>query len=204
MENRGTIKMSEIENVSMSRFGMIKVIYIMEKDARFVLDLITKHKLGLIKIITSKLGQYHTNDVEDCFQDLFVLAFINRKKLYCHPNPVGWLFVTASNLAHDTFRKNQKDEQHTISFEDAIEISGTNETEKTLFEYAPEDEPEIIKERILEQLNYREKKLYQLKYIEKKNTKYLAQYFSTTEGCIRAWLSQMRKHIKKIIEKQTQ
>lgn len=198
--------MSEIENVSMFRLGMIKVISIMEKDARFVLDLITKHKLDLIKIITSKLGQYHTNDVEDCFQDLFVLAFINRKKLYCHPNPVGWLFITASNLAHDTFRKNQKDEQHTISFEDAIEISGTDETEYTLFEYefTSEDEPEIIKERILDQLNCREKKLYQLKYIEKKDTKYLAQYFSTTEGCIRAWLSQMRKHIKKIIEKQAQ
>ena len=127
--------MSEIENVSMFRLEMIKVISIMENDARFVLDLITKHKLDLIKIITSKLGQYHTNDVEDCFQDLFVLAFINRKKLYCHPNPVGWLFITASNLAHDTFRKNQKDEQHTISFEDAIEISGTDETEYTLFEY---------------------------------------------------------------------
>ena len=176
----------------------------MEEDTRFVLDLVTSHKPDLVKIITSKLGLYQANDVEDCFQDLFVLAFIHREKLSRHPNPVGWLFVTASNLAHDTFRKNQKDEQHTVSFEDAIEISGTNETEETLFEYAPEDEPEIVKERILNQLNCREKKLYQLKYIEKKDTKYLAQYFSTTEGCIRAWLSQMRKHIKKIIEKQTQ
>ena len=53
----------------------------MEEDTRFVLDLVTSHKPDLVKIITSKLGQYKTNDVEDCFQDLFVLAFIHREKL---------------------------------------------------------------------------------------------------------------------------
>lgn len=177
----------------------------MEEDTRFVLDLVTSHKPDLVKIITSKLGQYKTNDVEDCFQDLFVLAFIHREKLSRHPNPVGWLFVTARNLAHDAFRKNKKNERHTVSFEDAIEIFGTDEMEEIMLKNrtAPKEEPETTKEKILEELSCREKKLYQLKYIEKKDTKYLAQYFSTTEGCIRAWLSQMRKRIRKIVENQT-
>lgn len=176
----------------------------MEEDIRFVLDLVTSHKSDLVKIITSKLGQYKTNDVEDCLQDLFVLAFIHRKKLSRHPNPVGWLFVTARNLAHDTFRKNKKNEKYTVSFEDAIEIFGTDEMEETMLENgtAPKEELETTKEKILEELSCREKKLYRLKYIEKKDTKYLARYFSTTEGCIRAWLSQMRKHIRKIVENQ--
>lgn len=176
----------------------------MEEDTRFVLDLVTSHKPDLVKIITSKLGQYQANDVEDCFQDLFVLAFIHREKLSRHPNPVGWLFVTARNLAYDAFRKNKKNEKHTVSFEDAIEIFGTNEMEAIILEDGTvlREEPPLQKEKILEELSCREKKLYQLKYIEKKDTKYLAQYFSTTEGCIRAWLSQMRKHIRKIVENQ--
>lgn len=96
----------------------------MSEDERFVLDLVQDHKIKLMKIITSRLGQCRTADVEDCFQDIFMLAFINREKLKTHPNPVGWLYVTASNVAYDARRRNLKHEQLTISFSDVVEYLG--------------------------------------------------------------------------------
>ena len=96
----------------------------MIEDERFVLDLVQDHKIKLMKIITSRLGQCRTADVEDCFQDIFMLAFINREKLKTHPNPVGWLYVTASNVAYDARRRNLKHEQLTVSFSDVMEYLG--------------------------------------------------------------------------------
>lgn len=176
----------------------------MEEDTGFVLELMTNYKSDLIKIMTSKLGQYKGNDVEDCYQDLFMLAFLNRKKLSSHPNPVGWLFITAANIAHDMMRKNRKNERRTVSFEDAADITCLEGIEDLVIDRGSnlQEETEHAKKQILDILSDREKELYRLKYIEKKDTKYLAQYFSTTEGCIRAWLSQMRRHVRKIIENQ--
>lgn len=178
----------------------------MEEDTRFVLELMIHYKSDLFKIMTSKLGPYVVNDIEDCYQDLFMLAFLNRRKLCNHPNPVGWLFITAGNIANDKQRKNRKNERRTVSIEDAEEISCPEQMEDDILDRSssPQEEPESIKEQILDTLSSKEKELYRLKYIEKKDNKYIARYFTTTEGCIRAWLSQMRKHVRKIIEKQMQ
>lgn len=177
----------------------------MNEDEKFVLDLIVKHKNSLVKIITYRLGQYQTTDVEDCLQDIFVLAFVNREKLKTHPNPVGWLFVTASNVSYDARRRFLKHEQHTVSFSDVMEYLGEDGIENYITEFHSEvleDGEDKRKERVLDELCEREKELYRLKYVEKKDNRYLAEYYSTTEGCIRARLSQLRKHVRKIVEKQ--
>jgi len=143
--------------------------------------------------------------MEDCFQDVFLLALINREKLKNHPNPVGWLYVTASNVAYDAWRKNQKQERHTVPFGDIAEFFYDSGLESSLADFqfgSPEETEDTRKKRVLDELNSREKELYRLKYMEKKDTKYLAEYYSTTEGCIRARLSKLRKHVRKIVEKQ--
>lgn len=181
----------------------------MIEDERFVLDLVLDHKIKLMQIITSRLGHYRTADVEDCFQDIFILAFINREKLKTHPNPLGWLYVTASNVAYDARRRNQKHAQLTVSFndvmEDVMEYLGEDGVENYIAELHSdtlEDTEDNRKKRVLDELCDKEKELYRLKYVEKKDNRYLAEYYSTTEGCIRARLSQLRKHVRKIVEKQ--
>lgn len=186
---------------SFSKRGFVK----MSEDERFVLDLVINHKVGLMKIITSKLGPYRTNDMEDCLQDIFVLVLLNLEKLKNHPNPVGWLYVTASNVAYDTRRKNIKHEQHTIPFGDVVDFLGEDDIEPFIDDFqfdSGEETEDHQKRKVLDELSDREKDLYRLKYVEKKDTKYLAEYYSTTEGCIRARLSQLRKHVRKIVEKQ--
>lgn len=177
----------------------------MSEDERFVLDLVLDHKIKLVKIVTSRLGRCQTADVEDCLQDIFVLAFINKEKLKTHPNPVSWLYVTASNVSYDARRRNLKREQHTVSFSDVMEYLGEDGVENYITEFhsnALEDTEDNKKERVLDELCDKEKELYRLKYVEKKDNRYLAEYYSTTEGCIRARLSQLRKHVRKIVEKQ--
>lgn len=175
----------------------------MSEDDRFVLDLIMAHKNRLVRIVTSKLGASYINDVEDCLQDIFVLAFVNKEKLRAHLNPAGWLFVTANNVSYDMRRRNLKHEQHTVSFNDLLDYLGEDEVERYILERPSETEMEEgRKESVLDELCDKEKELYQLKYVEKKDNRYLAEYYSTTEGCIRARLSQLRKHVRKIIEKQ--
>lgn len=198
MKNSGIILTKNLEKGSSQR-GTIK----MSEDERFVLDLVQDHKIKLMKIITSRLGQCRTADVEDCFQDIFMLAFINREKLKTHPNPVGWLYVTASNVAYDARRRNLKHEQLTISFSDVVEYLGEDGIDIAEFHSdAVEETEDNRKKRVLDELCDKEKELYRLKYVEKKDNRYLAEYYSTTEGCIRARLSQLRKHVRKIVEKQ--
>ena len=174
----------------------------MIEDERFVLDLVQDHKIKLMKIITSRLGQCRTADVEDCFQDIFMLAFINREKLKTHPNPVGWLYVTASNVAY-RFPHGLRNQRLTVSFSDVMEYLGEDGVDiAELHSEALEDTEDNRKKRVLDELCDKEKELYRLKYVEKKDNRYLAEYYSTTEGCIRARLSQLRKHVRKIVEKQ--
>ena len=201
MGNHGTL--NNVKSLKFFHSNFLGGI-VMKENFCFVLELMNHHRTGLIKTIASKLGPYKTNDAEDCYQELFILAFLNQDKLSSHPNPVGWLFVTASNIACDALRKNQKNERYTVRYEDIAEISCPGGFENIVIERNSgiEEETDGLKDRILNALNEKEKELYRLKYIEKKDTKYLAQYFSTTEGCIRARLSQMRKHVKNLIEKQ--
>jgi len=45
-----------------------------------------------------------SNLVEDVVQETFLRAWVDFNKLRNHPNPRGWLFVTARNLVTDNYR----------------------------------------------------------------------------------------------------
>lgn len=175
----------------------------MSEDERFVLDLVQDHKIKLMKIITSRLGQCRTADVEDCFQDIFMLAFINREKLKTHPNPVGWLYVTASNVAYDARRRNLKHEQLTISFSDVVEYLGEDGIDIAEFHSdAVEETEDNRKKRVLDELCDKEKELYRLKYVEKRITDILPNIIPRRRAVYVPVYLSCCKHVRKIVEKQ--
>ena len=48
-----------------------------------------------------RLRVKHSNLAEDVVQETFLRAWVDFNKFRNHPNPRGWLFVTARNLVTD-------------------------------------------------------------------------------------------------------
>lgn len=174
----------------------------MEKDADFIVNLIITHRAPLRKIMTAHLGSYGENDLDDCLQELILRAMLNVSRLRVHENPVGWLYITASHIAKETARKNQKREISLLPLEDFENELYENDPEHEILEHVSGDlrEPEETEvAAVLNMLNRREKELYRLKYIEKRSTAFIAQHYHASEGCIRMWLSRLRRHVRDII-----
>lgn len=83
-----------------------------------------RHLLGLIKTTYSGAQV----DIEDCIQDAFVLLWEKREKLICHPNILGWLYITSSNRLKDQIKAINTRNKH-----QAFSIDESNAGEDRVF-----------------------------------------------------------------------
>ena len=90
-----------------------------------------------------------------------------------------------------------------ISYEDIEDKLSEESFENELIERMRVKEIDIQaeKEKILSQLSSRELDLYKLKFVENRDYTYIAKKYNTSPGCIRAWISQLKKRVIKIIKK---
>jgi len=135
----------------------------------------------------------------DCTQEVFLTACQKCKILTQHPNPGGFLFQTAKNLAKKVRRE---------SFSQMIrEQTGDNETDQIpdwnmSIEAVLDrqvDEQEYV-EVVLAQLTEEKRNLYKLYYISKKSMADIATLLGIEETAVRMRYVRLRREIRDIID----
>ena len=174
-----------------------------KEERKFIDNLLRENKNVLIRAAVKHLQTTDTNDISDCLQEVSLCAIMNGKELISHPSPIGWLHKTVFNIAHDMKREADKRRTKLQSI-DEVEYLITDESfEDKQLEKMDNQEIDIHKQKadVLSQLTIRELDLYQLRYVEKREFSYIADKYHTTPGCIRAWISQLKRKIKNLIKK---
>lgn len=131
----------------------------------------------------------------DAIQDTFVVVYKNIKKVYNHPNPGGYVFRTAQNIARNHKKEIYKRIVNEIYIDDDIiklsdyksEISSIIDTEINEYDYITE---------VIDSLNSNDKKLYNMYYVEHKQMKEIAQELDIEYAALRMKYVRLRKKIK--------
>lgn len=174
-----------------------------KEERKFIDNLLRENKNVLIRAAAKHLQTTDTNDISDCLQEVSLCAIMNGKDLISHPSPVGWLHKTLFNIAHDMKRDADKRRAKLQSIEE-VEFLITDESfEDKQLDKMDYQKNDIYKQKasVLSKLTIRELDLYQLRYVEKRKFSYIAEKYHTTPGCIRAWISQLKRKIKNLIKK---
>jgi RNA polymerase sigma-70 factor (ECF subfamily) len=140
----------------------------------------------------------------DCTQDVFLIACQKADALSTHPNPGGFLFKTAKNLARKSCREGFKqmlNELRTEAAADALisklaDLSA--DIEKALDEEINEND---YIETVLGELSEDKRKLYTLYYINKQTMAEIALRLGAEEPAVRMRYVRLRREIKAIIIK---
>lgn len=114
-------------------------------------------------MVARMLNNHHS--AEDAVQEIMIRVWDNRSKLDDHPNPAGYVVLTARNHCLDLLRKKSL-KLHSLNGQtEAVEtqkVSSKLEREElfaiieNLLKELPEPQGEILKLRDIDGLNYRE------------------------------------------------
>ena len=173
-----------------------------QKEKKFLLELLKKNRQRLVSTAIAVLHSQNKEDIEDCLQELCLTAQENIEKLMAHPCPDGWLIRTVSNIAHDMRRETEKKRAYLISYDEGGDSISEESFESELIERMDSEKYDLQaeKERVFAALSARELDIYNMRFIEKREYSEIAKKYNTSVGCIRAWVSQLRKHVKEIID----
>ena len=91
----------------------------------FVIKLIEDNRTIFLRNIKRKIGTLSDEDLEDCFQELYLTAYLECEEVYTSANPQGWLFKTFKNITANFHRKHIKKHSNTITDTDILINSET-------------------------------------------------------------------------------
>lgn len=165
-----------------------------------ITSLISSHREKFVRIISRRYYNATKEDIEDCLQDLFVVAYENYESFNASQNKIGWLFISLRNILSNNLKASKKRRiafskyinkpNRTESFEDDILFG-------ILTKHLSEDT--LIKE-IFSHFSSSEIELYNLRYKEKLSTKDIAKKLGIPHGTVRRRLFDLNRKVRKIIE----
>lgn len=143
------------------------------------------------KALVYQYLQHHVqaaSELEDIVQEVYVIALEEWEILKKHPNPTGWLMVTAKNLVKGYHRRYYRTEY--IDEQPEKEI--------------PYEEPAfnmLVMEDFLESVyGAKESELAKRYFLEKESVETLSKELGVTEGNMRTRLYRMRRRLKYYVE----
>lgn len=127
--------------------------------------------------------------VDDCVNEVLLLACKKAEILLCHENPGGWLVIASKYVAHKMRRKHLP-EQRNVPIDELRDTlhSGTVFEDLVFEEWKKKKIPELL----ISRLTPREREIYDLLYIQKKTPKTVAEELHISVSTVR--------NIKKSIE----
>lgn len=133
----------------------------------------------------------------DCTQEVFLTACQKSELLRQHPNPGGFLFQTAKNLACKTRRESFSRMLRELSADgEADEIVDSNAQIETALDKQINELDYI--ESVLSQLTDEKRKLYSLYYVNKKSMSEIADLLKLEETAVRMRYVRLRREIREI------
>lgn len=133
----------------------------------------------------------------DIVQDTFIVVYKNLKKVYNHNNPDGFVFKTAQNLAKNYKKQLYKQLINEINLDNMILSSSNNTIENAMDSNI--NEYDYIDE-IIDSLSEKNKKLYNMYYVEHKPMKVIADELGIEYTALRMKYVRLRKEIKQKIK----
>lgn len=150
----------------------------------------------ILRYLYSALGD--ETAARDCTQEVFLIACQKSALLRQHPNPGGFLFKSAKNLACKARRESFSRLLREISIESGVaEIADP----QTAIEAALDtgiDETEYI-ETVLGRLSEEKRRLYSLYYQNHKSMAEIAGLLGLTETAVRMRYVRLRREIRAIV-----
>ncbi len=173
---------------------------IFEKDVKsFCEEVFKEHEVYLRKFCEFKL-QSQKDMVDDVINDVF-LAFLEAVKKGSQIDyPKAYLTRTANNLIVDLYKNKNKEAEKTVSLSDVTENETPVYFENYDFNDISETELTKIKERILAELNEKERSLLSEYYEQKKKVTVIAKETRQTESNIKQRLLRLRKTVTYLVK----
>ena len=153
-----------------------------------------KYNTLLIKFCYTKLLEDKTV-ADDIAQEALLVYYKRMLKGEEFEKPLAFLYQTAANLCKNANKKATKHAMRTVSLEDATDVAAQEENSR-----ASELDYDEIKERLLEKLTEEELRLYQLKYVEDKSLKEIAEMMDITPNAVAKRTQRLRSVIKELVE----
>lgn len=129
---------------------------------------------------------------DDCVQECFYILYQHYMKNEDVKNVAGFLYKIADNLIKTQWRENQKAEA-------VIQIDSLSDTIPSKADEYGDLDYDMLAERLLRNLNDKEKELYKLKYIDGKSLEEIAAQQNMTYQAVAKRLSRLRQKVKELI-----
>jgi RNA polymerase sigma-70 factor (ECF subfamily) len=167
-----------------------------KKEKLFFEELCADYYEKVLRYLFAALGS--ESKARDCVQEVFLTACNKRALLSQHPNPGGFLFQTAKNLAQKSRREAYKQMMNDMSLEEMdYEPADASTIERELD--GRYDESQYI-ENVLTRLTDEKRRLYSLYYIEKKTMTEIALLYGAEEPAVRMRYVRLRRELRQIIQ----
>ena len=169
-----------------------------KKDEAFFVELCGSHYEKVLKYLFYALKS--ESAARDVTQEVFLAACQKRSLLRQHPNPGGFLFQTAKNLANkaraESYRQMLRDTMLDDLTYEPRDPAGTVEDalDKEI------DEEDYIK-AVLDTLTDEKRRLYALYYADKKSMAEIALLLGIEETALRMRYVRLRREIRASISK---
>lgn len=169
----------------------------------FLLELYKLYSPAVKKTIISKLYSTSIYDIEDCVQEVFLVAVKKLDELREHPKLIGWFTIASKNIAMKHNKKFMKEKYvNNEAFYDCPDTFCLEEqvVESIMF-------TQLIKQdaykKIFDKLTHKEKELYNLRWIKHLSYEAIEYELGISQSAVKNRLLRLRKHIKAEIKKQT-
>ncbi len=163
---------------------------------RFFEQLCVEYYEKILRYLYGALGDQTA--ARDCTQEVFLTACQKAEILSQHPNPGGFLFQTAKNLAcknrRESFRHMLRELSNQEELEEIVDINAGIESvlDSQVDEFA-------YIETVLSKLTDEKRKLYSLYYLNKNSMAEIAQLLGLEETAVRMRYVRLRREIQTIV-----
>ena len=152
-------------------------------------ELIISMENELYKIARTRLR--NEEDIKEAVQETIIKSYSSLKKLRNSKFFRTWIIRILINECNNVYKKNKKNNFEEYD-ESTVNIEGTNELKTKI-----DDLDFFI---LVDNLNYSERIVLTLFYLEEFSTKEIAKILKEPEATIRTRLSRSRNKLKKVIE----
>ena len=151
----------------------------------------------ILKYLYASLGNEAA--ARDCTQDVFLVACQKAELLQQHPNPGGFLFQTAKNLAQKSRRESFSKLLREVSADDSEQLTPDLQGGIEAVLDSEVDELQYV-EAVLSRLSDEKRKLYSLYYMNHQSMAEIAALLELEEPALRMRYVRLRREIRAIIQ----